>query len=433
MIKNEKEYAVAKAELESFLSAFNEFDVVGEEELGIDPVIARAQRASYARKIDDLRAEIRVFERLVSGKMTDLPVVGLADLGKALIAARLASGLSQRALGELAGLKEQQIQRYEKESYSTANVRRLALIADALGVSFDGSLKTGGASVESDLPLRGFSASHFPFSVMKKRGWFDSKTTKATRLSIEEKRAALVQFLDSCPVPSGAALHRKTDSFVSNEREAGLLAWQSRVLSRALAVCHQYPRFQPFSSDVVNRLAKLSSKQEGLRELIDILGKHGVILIFEPHLPKTKIDGAALSLDGRWAVIGMSVRFDRIDNFWFVVLHEIGHLMRHWPYVKMSGIIDEDAGHEAVELIEREADEFAENAILASSVWKNSIVRYSQDPEQIKVFAAKHSLHPALVAGRIRRERSYTEFSDLVNGSRVRSQLKRLGVYEEAK
>ena len=154
-------------------------------------------------------------------------------------------------------------------------------------------------------------------------------------------------------------------------------------------------------------------------------------MIFERHLPKTKIDGAALSLSGKHAVIALSVRFDRIDNFWFVLLHELGHILRHWDRVNEKGILDENAGHETLELIEREADEFAENAILPISVWQSSMVRYSNDPEQVISFAKRYRIHPALVAGRIRRERSYSDFSDLIGEGEVRAALAKAGYWSD--
>ena len=434
MIKNEKEFAVAKAELISFEEAFDEFDVVEEMESGVDPIIAKAQRDSYAQKILDLKEEIEVYQNLISGQTTKLPVNSIESLGEALISARLSKGFNQRQLAEFAGLKEQQIQRYEKDLYASANIRRLSLIANALDVSFDGVITSSKPEVTEFGCVKGLAVSHFPFSKMKTAGWFGEEVKNQARLSEEEKRVALTHFFDRCPENGGRALHRKTTSSVSDERKASLLAWQSQVLLRAQEIADKFPRFSPIKSDVINGLAKLSSVEGGISKLIEILGSYGIIVIFEPHLPKTKIDGAALSLNnGKHAVIGMSVRYNRFDNFWFVILHELGHLVRHWDQVKSLGIIDEEVGTEAMELIEREADEFAENAILPKSVWKGSMVRFSKDPSQVIKFANRHAIHPALVAGRIRRERGYREFPDLVGEGEVKEILKKNDLWRAEK
>jgi len=64
--------------------------------------------------------------------VTVLKAQSLSELPGILIKARIARGLSQRDLAETLGLKEQQIQRYESEEYATANLRRLAEVAEAL-------------------------------------------------------------------------------------------------------------------------------------------------------------------------------------------------------------------------------------------------------------------------------------------------------------
>jgi HTH-type transcriptional regulator/antitoxin HigA len=168
----------------------------------------------------------------------------------------------------------------------------------------------------------------------------------------------------------------------------------------------------------------------GISKVVELLLEYGVIVVFERHLPKTKLDGAAMSLDGIYAVIGMTARHDRIDNFWFVLLHELGHIIRHWPRVVGEGVVDEDAGSDSDELIEKEADEFAENAILPRTTWHGSTVRFAKLPDAVAKFAARYELHPALIAGRIRRERGYIEFNDMLGSGEVREFLQLSGYLE---
>lgn len=58
----------------------------------------------------------------------------LSDIGSHLIAARIARGLSQRELGDLIGVHQQQIARWEKERYGCVSLSRLSRVADALGM-----------------------------------------------------------------------------------------------------------------------------------------------------------------------------------------------------------------------------------------------------------------------------------------------------------
>lgn len=133
MITNERQYKITRSEADRFRKAIGEL-TKGPERANIHPRLLQAEREAMESQLDDLQAELREYDRL---KSTDLSVIsinsfdGLAD---GLIKARIASGLSQKALAERLGLKEQQIQRYEAERYGSASYQRLREIADALGV-----------------------------------------------------------------------------------------------------------------------------------------------------------------------------------------------------------------------------------------------------------------------------------------------------------
>ena len=51
----------------------------------------------------------------------------------------------------------------------------------------------------------------------------------------------------------------------------------------------------------------------------DILEKHGIAVVIEPHLKGTHLDGAALKDSDGTPIIGLSLRYDRLDNFWFII------------------------------------------------------------------------------------------------------------------
>ena len=72
--------------------------------------------------------------------------------------------------------------------------------------------------------------------------------------------------------------------------------------------------------------------------------EHGIPLVVEPHLPKTRLDGAAmLSSKGR-PVIGLTIRHDRIDNFWFTLVHELIHVQEHLTTDSETFIDDIESG-----------------------------------------------------------------------------------------
>lgn len=428
MIRNEKEYRSTKVALAGFEDALMQFDVLKAIEGGIDPMIARAQRASYERQAAELRDQLGAYELLRDGKVRELEIRSVTGLGKGLIEARVARGLTQRELANLAGLQEQQIQKYEKEQYGSASLSRIAHVASTIGLSFEARMTLTGDEPSTDDMPGGLSLADFPFAEMNSRGWFGQAVDR--RAPSGDRARVLRDFFAQAPREIAPALHRKTAGSVSTPRRAALLAWQARVLVKARQRIGLARRFTTPPAEVVSRIAKLSSDPLGIRKAVELLLEYGIIVVFERHLPKTKLDGAAMSLDDTYAVIAITARHDRIDNFWFVLLHELGHIIRHWPRVLGEGIVDEDAGADSDELIEKEADEFAENAILPRTTWQGSTVRFAKLPEVIAKFAARHELHPALIAGRIRRERDYTEFHDMLGSGEVREALRSSGYLE---
>ena len=49
-----------------------------------------------------------------------------------------------------------------------------------------------------------------------------------------------------------------------------------------------------------------------------------------PSLPGTFLDGAAMVTSANAPVVGLTLRYDRADNFWFTLLHELSHICLHY-------------------------------------------------------------------------------------------------------
>ena len=81
-------------------------------------------------------------------------------------------------------------------------------------------------------------------------------------------------------------------------------------------------------------LVALTRRADGPKRARDLLASKGIVLVTEEHLSGTYLDGAAMLTDDGRPVIGVTLRYDRLDNFWFVLLHELGHVFLHL----MSGL-----------------------------------------------------------------------------------------------
>ena len=145
----------------------------------------------------------------------------------------------------------------------------------------------------------------------------------------------------------------------------------------------------------------------------------GIRIVIEQHIEGTHLDGAALLLDQTFPVITLTLRYDRLDNFWFVLLHELAHVYLHLN-VDHDAIFD-DLDASTLDEFEKEADEFALNAMVSASVWKKSLARFSPSDKTIVAQAKSMNVHPALIAGRIRRETGkYHLFNNLIGLGEVR-------------
>lgn len=133
MITNERQYGISKAELQRFEEVAEAQRQAAPSE-GVDPRIGEAMVDAVVSQAETLREEIQQYEDLRQGRVTQRELGSLRDFPTALIEARIAAGLTQKALGERLDLKEQQIQRWEANSYSGVGVERLQDIADALGM-----------------------------------------------------------------------------------------------------------------------------------------------------------------------------------------------------------------------------------------------------------------------------------------------------------
>ncbi len=132
MITNERQYRITRKKAQDFAHAIEEFDAGSNSRSDLHPRLVQAEREAMESQLADLREELDDYERLKSSQVSVISVGSFEELADGLIRARIARGLSQRALAQLLELKEQQIQRYEVERYASASFQRLCQIARAL-------------------------------------------------------------------------------------------------------------------------------------------------------------------------------------------------------------------------------------------------------------------------------------------------------------
>lgn len=262
----------------------------------------------------------------------------------------------------------------------------------------------------------------FPLAKMRERGYFDGFTGNLRELK-EYAAEHIGAFLSS--VRSGfslrPALLRTSAHLRSNDKETdtyALWAWQVRILQKAQA--ESLP--VKYHKDTVNltwmkKLAQLSWSAKGPILAKEFLNRSGIHLVFEPHLPKTYLDGAVcLTAEGN-PVIALTLRHDKLDNFWFTLMHELAHIALHMDGSNIWFIDDLDSV--SVEKIEQEADTLAQQALIADHAF--DALKY-QNSESVLKLAQQLNISPCIIAGRVRFETG----NHMLFGSLFRDKVKRL-------
>lgn len=257
--------------------------------------------------------------------------------------------------------------------------------------------------------------SDVPVELLVKRGWIDDARSASELLK---------RFL----APAGSPiLLRHTLTFGANARtnRTHVWLWLSRVREVADSRSYLNGKFhrEDLTRDLLRYVAKLSWMDKGPRLAKDFLEERGIAVVIEPHLPATHLDGAAMIGRNGAPVIGLTLREDRLDNFWFTLIHELVHVWKHLDNNQHRAIVDEYIEKfSETEKIEQAANEIAGEVLLPYSIWRRSEAFADPSTKTIQILAAEHQISPAIVAGRIRHEkRNYALFSGLVGYRQVRT------------
>jgi HTH-type transcriptional regulator/antitoxin HigA len=415
MIFSDRQYAVSKEQAAKLGDALSKVRANTDKHERLRAIETRALESQIA----DIMRELADYDLLKSGAVEFAESYSLSDLPRILIQARIAQGLSQTDLAERLNMKPQQIQRYEATEYMSASLSRLIELAQVLKVRVSQSFAGAQSQAENALFAWSDAAdvdwSRFPLKEMAKRGWLKGK---------DLAEAARNYFMLVAGAQFATALHRKKVRSGNAPDEFALLAWQTRVLDIA-RTHHMNGLLGTFelNDQWLVELVRLTRDRNGPRKARDLLRKKGIALVIERHLSGTYLDGAAMLAPSGHPVVALTLRYDRLDNFWFVLFHELGHVFVHLFTALHLDFFDEEDGSGKDE-IEKEADRFALDCLIPETAWKQCLSRFALTEEAVRIDAEKLGIDPAIIAGRIRKERgNYLILNDLIGSGTVRSQL----------
>jgi HTH-type transcriptional regulator/antitoxin HigA len=331
--------------------------------------------------------------------------------GQLINALLTSKGWTQRVLAVVLGMDETGINKIVADK-RPVSAELAILLEDVFGVSADKfvalqrdfDLAKARIVARSD-PKRATRAQLYaglPVAEMIKRGWLNASDVRDPSVETELAKFFGVETVEQIEILPHAA--KKTA--VAAETTPVQLAWLYRVRQIACEMI-----VAPYTSSALRfalkQLQPLTVSAEGVRKVPKILAECGIRFVIVESLPSAKIDGVCFWLDEKSPVIGMTLRFDRIDNFWFVLRHELEHVVHE--HGKNQIVIDSELeGERANENGDIAVEERIANAAASEfCVPKNALDAFiaRKAPlfaaRDVLGFAATIRVHPGLVAGQL--------------------------------
>lgn len=245
---------------------------------------------------------------------------------------------------------------------------------------------------------------HLPVKEMIRRGWLNVESIKdVPTVEKELMRFFRVDSLEDIEVFPHAAKKTHVEGGVTGPQ----LVWIHRV--RQMAEDLMVAPYSPAAVErAITELEPLMISADGVRRVPRVLERAGIRFVICETLPGAKIDGVSMWLDDKSPIIGMTLRYDRIDNFWFVLRHECEHILRLHGRSACAVMLDTELEKEQAEDIseeERVANEAASNfGVTVESL--NRFISRKQPffrEHDLLGFARTENVHPGIAVGRLQR------------------------------
>jgi len=261
------------------------------------------------------------------------------------------------------------------------------------------------------------------YKQMLSRGYFGDANTA------DDKPTLLETFFSQHSLQP-AVLYRKSKFRTNgNVNHYILVAWANRILAKADAVETNVNYTDGLVDlEYMRMMAKYSADEDdGVHNAIAHLLKDGIKVVVEPALDGMKLDGVAIFEDKAHPIIGLTLRYDRLDNFWFTLLHELAHIAKHYNSSETFIYDDFESKDNQLSIIEQEADDMASEAFVDSAKWLVSAARIAPSPITAKALAKELGIHPVIIAGKARYETGkWNYLTGMIKGHKIRDQFKEI-------
>lgn len=272
-------------------------------------------------------------------------------------------------------------------------------------------------------PETGVDPSAFPLVEMARRGLFGEEFLHTAKKELLTTASTLIETLLGVTQLDFACQPQMRQGIKPGPagNPYAVKAWLLELALQAQAKELTSP-YRTLSKEDARNIARLSQNMDGVQAAIKYLEDRGVPVVVVPHYTKSKVDGGVVVFqDGRPA-IGLSLRYDRLDYFWFTLLHEVAHIV--------LGHVQGYLGEESVEEDSNDRNEQEANALVHEvTIPVDEFNTAVPDPsavtiEKVVSLAQHYGISVAIVAGRVRfASKDYRKFTRFIGSGTVRNLL----------
>lgn len=340
--------------------------------------------------------------------------------GKIILRELEARGWSQQDLAEIIGRPEQAVNEIiqAKKQITAETARQLAR---AFGTSIDFWLSlemnyqltlAEKQAQEEEIERKSALYDLVPIKEITKRGWIHPDGTLA---GLEREVFGFLGITGLHKQPVVAGNWRVAEARGPEERSR--TAWLKR--GEGLAARQPVGQFDPANlPGVVDKLLGYTENLSEISTIPELLLANGIHFVLVKNLPKTFIDGAAFWVAGK-PVIALSLRYDRVDSFWFTLMHELAHIVAGHGQQHIDELFATADREVQVNVDESQANKLAQSWLLNEKAFDQFIHEHQPyySRADITAFARAQHRHPGIIVGQLmyrneieyKQHRSYLE------------------------
>ncbi len=272
-------------------------------------------------------------------------------------------GLQQKDLVPIIGSKSRVSEVLSgKRRLTVPMVRRLAAQLEIPASVLIGEPQQESTHLETEPPL-------MLVREIVKRGWVGGG-----KVTAKNAGEFVTRLFEKVGVPSIGPAYLRSSIHTGIAGPVNLYAirlWIARVLIKSRGHVRGKYRREAINEEMLRDLTRLSWFENGPSLAREYLAKYGIVVVVEKHLPGSGLDGAAvLDTDGT-PVIGLTLRHNRLDNFWFTLLHECVHVSRHLNSPGDTYVDDTEKFYDT-DKNEIEENRVARDTLIPQEAWRHS-------------------------------------------------------------